>query len=145
VGRTQPPDFAAASFARQLACIRSGAAPAVIECGPLDRVRDLIDVRDVVRASLLLLEGDPGPGPFNVCSGIPRAMGEVLREMLALTGIRAEIRSRPDGASVTDIPYQCGSYAALRRAVGWEPSIPWRETLVDLLEDWRERVGAAAT
>ncbi len=143
IGPGQQANFAAASFARQIALIQEGAAGPVIETGPLDRVRDLIDVRDVVRAYLLLLAGKPGPGPFNVCSGTPRTMEDVLREMLALTGLTAEIRRRTGQSSETDIPYQCGSYAALRSAVGWEPQVAWSQTLRDLLEDWRARVREA--
>jgi GDP-4-dehydro-6-deoxy-D-mannose reductase len=30
-----------------------------------------------------------------------------------------------------------GSYARLHEATGWEPSIPFEQTLLDTIESWR--------
>ena len=92
-----------------------------------------------VRASM---EGRTGPGPFNVCSGIARSVGDMLREMMALAGVSAAIRQRPGAGTPPglDVPYQCGSRVAIGKVLGWEPQIAWRETLRDILADWRTRV-----
>jgi dTDP-L-rhamnose 4-epimerase len=51
----------------------AGRAPRVFEDG--GQRRDFVHVRDVARANVLAL-GDTPPGAYNVCSGIPRSVGE---------------------------------------------------------------------
>jgi len=52
----------------------AGRPPRVFEDG--GQRRDFVHVRDVARANLLALAGTP-PGAYNVCSGIPRSVGEM--------------------------------------------------------------------
>jgi GDP-4-dehydro-6-deoxy-D-mannose reductase len=146
LGPHQGPEFVVARFAQQIAQVGAGISGPVIETGPLEPARDFTDVRDAVRAYVALVEQGTGPGPFNICSGIPRPVGEVLREMLAIAGLEAAIRPRAGAGTPPglDVPYQCGSGAAIARAVRWEPEIPWRETLRDTLADWRQRIGGEA-
>ena len=141
------PEFVGSRFAQQIARIAAGLVDPVIETGPLEPVRDFTDVRDAVRAYVALLERRTGPGPYNLCSGSPRAIGEVLREMLAVAGVTATIQQHPRAGTRPglDVPYQCGSRTALGNAVGWVPEIPWSETLQGVLADWRARVSAGAS
>ena len=61
IGPRQDPSFAAASFARQVARIEAGLDEPVIHVGNLEAERDLLDVRDVVRAYVALVaRGRPG-------------------------------------------------------------------------------------
>jgi GDP-4-dehydro-6-deoxy-D-mannose reductase len=146
LGPGQGAEFVAGRFAQEIVQIASGRAEPAIETGPLEPVRDFTDVRDAVRAYVALLEHRTGPGPFNVCSGIPRSVGDMLREMVALASVHAAIRQRPGAGTPPglDVAYQCGSRAAIGKAVGWEPEIPWRETLRDMLADWGQRVRTEA-
>jgi dTDP-L-rhamnose 4-epimerase len=66
-------------FASALA---AGRAPQVFEDG--GQLRDFVHVRDVARANLLAL-GAP-PGVYNVCSGVPRSVGDIARELWAEHG-----------------------------------------------------------
>lgn len=141
LGPGQRAEFVAGRFAQQIVQIAAGRSEPLIETGPLGAVRDFTDVRDAVRAYVALLEGQPGRGPLNVCTGIPRSVGDMLREMMAVAGVNATIRQRPGAGTPTglDVPYQCGSRAAIEKAVGWRPEIPWRDTLEEMLADWRTR------
>ena len=105
----------AGRFAQQIVQIAAGRAEPVIETGALEPVRDFIDVRDAVRGYVALLEGRTGPGPFNVCSGVARSVGDMLREIMALAGVNPAIRQRPGAGTLPglDVPYQCGSRAAI--------------------------------
>ena len=54
--------------------------------------------------------------------------------------IKAEVvgsagRTRADDADVI-----VGCAEALRADTGWQPRIPWEQTVTDLLDDWRGRV-----
>ncbi len=136
--------FAESSFARQIAEIENGLRPAVIEVGNLDAVRDFSDVRDVVRAYLMLLEkGEPGQA-YNVCSGRGLSIREVLDLLLASSSALVEVRIDQQRLRPADVPAQVGDPSRLRAATGWQPRIPIAETLRDLLADWRARVAGAA-
>jgi GDP-4-dehydro-6-deoxy-D-mannose reductase len=132
--------FAESSFARQIAAIEGGGCPAVISVGNLDAVRDFTDVRDVVRAYWLLLHKGRAGETYNVCSGRGIAIGDVLQELLDVSGVRIEIRRDPDRMRPADIPAIIGNPKKLRDATGWSPDIPLRQTLADLLAHWRRQV-----
>ena len=137
--------FAESSFARQIAEIEHGLRPPVIEVGNLEAVRDFSDVRDVVRAYLLLLEkGEPGRA-YNVCSGRGRRIREVLDMLLASSTAKVEVRVDQERLRPSDVPAQVGDPSCLRAATAWEPRIPLEQTLADLLGDWRARVATTAT
>jgi GDP-4-dehydro-6-deoxy-D-mannose reductase len=105
-----------------------------IPVGRLDAIRDITDVRDVVRAYRLLAElGDPGE-VYNVCSGTGVSVQEIADQLLARS--RRPIRLVTDPALVrtVDVPRFVGSNAKLRKATGWIPEIPLDRTLSDVLE-----------
>ncbi len=134
--------FAESSFARQIAEIEAGRREPVIRVGNLDVVRDFSDVRDVVRAYLLLVErGTPGE-VYNVASGSGVSMGEILERLLQLSPARVEVRRDPTLLRPADVPRIVGDAEKLRRATGFVPEIPLERTLADLLAYWRERVAA---
>ncbi len=136
--------FAESSFARQIAEIEHGLRPPVIEVGNLDAVRDFSDVRDVVRAYLLLVEkGEPGQA-YNVCSGRGRRIRDVLDLLLERSSVKVDVRLDAARLRPSDVPAQVGDPSRLRAATAWEPRIPLEETLADLLQDWRARVSGTA-
>jgi GDP-4-dehydro-6-deoxy-D-mannose reductase len=141
-GPGQSDGFAASSFARQIAeAERSRAAHVVLRTGNLELTRDFSDVRDIVRAYLMLLEGRIA-GVFNACSGQPvllRALVDGLSEHARIP-VRAEVESaRLRGAEVASL---YGSSLRLQERTGWKPELPLSRTLGDLLAWWRERLAA---
>jgi GDP-4-dehydro-6-deoxy-D-mannose reductase len=139
-GPGQDPRFALASFARQLAVIRAGGAEPVLRVGNLSARRDLLDVRDVVRAYVTLMRaGAPGT-VYNVCSGSARSMREAVDELVELSGTRARVEVDPERVRPVDVPLLLGDSARLR-GLGWRPEIPFRQTLADLLEWQAGRLG----
>ena len=40
-----------------------------------------------------------------------------------------------------EMPVLRGDYTKLHKATGWEPEIPLDQTLADVLDEWRERIG----
>ncbi len=132
--------FAASSFARQIAEIELGRRPPELEVGNLDAERDFTDVRDVVRAYWLLLErGEPGD-VYNICSGRTWRLADVVDILLA-SAHRAPIAVRRDAARLrpAEAPLLRGDAGKIRRAVGWQPEIPFEETVRSMLAYWRER------
>lgn len=137
-GAGRPDRFVEASFARQLAEIEAGLRPARIETGALDSLRDFLHVEDVVDAYLALLDGDAPAGAYNVASGHPSRIREVLDLLLARSPVRPELvidpaRVRPPDVSV-------GSAQRLSAATGWAPKRTLDQALAELLEEQRAKI-----
>jgi GDP-4-dehydro-6-deoxy-D-mannose reductase len=138
-GPRRGPVFVCSDFAKQIADIEKGRRAPVLKVGNLDARRDFTDVRDVVRAYWLSLEkGEPGE-VYNICSGRCWTIREMLDMLLAMTKTKIKIEADPARMRPSDVPVLLGDASRFRSATGWEPTIPFDQTLRDLLEYWRAR------
>jgi GDP-4-dehydro-6-deoxy-D-mannose reductase len=136
IGPGQNARFAVASFAAQLAAIARGGEP-VMRVGNLAAQRDFLDVRDVVQAYIALLDhGEPGE-MYNVCSGVPMSMQEVLRRLIAVAHVPVEVRDDPALLRPSDMPLSYGDNTKLREVTGWRPALALHDSLRDVYEDAR--------
>ena len=139
IGPGQSERFAAPSFARGLAEIAAG-GERVLEVGNLDAERDILDVRDVVRAYVALAQHGECGEVYNVCSGHAVAMRDLLRELILLAGVPVEVRTDPKRMRPSEVPVSIGSNAKLVERTGWSPRITLRESLRDIYDDARKRL-----
>jgi GDP-4-dehydro-6-deoxy-D-mannose reductase len=138
-GPTQSERFMVPGLARRIAAAERENRKE-IPIGSLEPVRDFTNVADVVAAYRLLIErGEPGE-VYNVCSGVGHSVAEVAEHLLGLA--RHAIELVPDPALVrpVEVPRLVGDNRRLREATGWEPTIPFEETLASILERWRAEV-----
>lgn len=133
VGPGQAASFALPSFASQLVGIANGGEP-VLRVGNLSARRDFVHVDDGAAAFRVLAErGHPGH-VYNIASGRAVTIAEALERLMAVSGVRAEVREDADRMRPVDLPLLLGDSNRLRR-LGWEP----RRTLDDgLLDLWRD-------
>jgi GDP-4-dehydro-6-deoxy-D-mannose reductase len=131
--------FAIGSWTRQIARLEE-AGGGTIQVGDLSSRRDITDVRDVVRAYLLLLDPSVPPSIYNVASGHAVTMKDVLDKLLALAQCPIDVEIDPTRSRPTDVPEVCGDATKLRTATGWTPTIPLEQTLADALEAARQAV-----
>ena len=131
-GPGQDARFALPSWVRQIAAIRAGAGEPVLRVGNLEARRDLLDVRDVVRAYRRLAEAGVPATAYNVCSGTATSMREVLDALVVISGAEVRVEVDPERVRPVDVPLLLGDGSRLR-ALGWTPEIPLRRTLADLL------------
>ncbi len=136
IGAGQSERFFLPAMARQMLEIKQGRRAAHIETGNIDVTRDFSDVRDVIHAYLRLLATGRSGEIYNVCSGIERNVGDVLRDMLKLAGIEADIRVAEDKLRPNEQRRHCGSNRKLCDDTGWQPRIPFDQSLHDLLRSW---------
>ena len=140
IGPRQSPLFFASGVARQVARVEQGLAAPVVEVGNLEARRDLTDVRDTVRAYRAILErGVPGR-VYNVCSGQACRVGDILDGLLARSRVRIDVRQDPARFRPHDAPLVLGDRSRLTAELGWTPTTPIEQTLVDLLDYWRRTV-----
>jgi GDP-4-dehydro-6-deoxy-D-mannose reductase len=135
--------FATSNFAKQIAEMEAGLREPVVHVGDLKPTRDFSDVRDIVRGYWLLLErGTPGE-VYNLCSGIDWSIERVLNFLIEKSTLsRIEIRQDPARLRPSDVPVLRGSREKVEQALGWRTTIPLEQTLTDLLEYWRRRIGS---
>jgi GDP-4-dehydro-6-deoxy-D-mannose reductase len=136
-GPRQSPSFMAPSIARQVALIERGRLEPVLRIGNTSPIRDLSDVRDVVRAyQLLMLEGTHGT-IYNVASGIGHSVQQILDALLSRSRVPIRIEVDTSRLRNADIPVLVGDPSRVMHATGWRPEIPFEQTIDDLLAYWR--------
>jgi GDP-4-dehydro-6-deoxy-D-mannose reductase len=136
IGPGQGPGFAVSALAHRIVKAMADGDDG-IAVGNLSARRDFTDVRDVVRAYRLLIEDGDAGGVYNVCSGHDRSIQEVAEALLRQAGTDLELRTDPDLVRPVEVPVLRGDYGRLHRATGWEPKIPFDQTLADVLTWWR--------
>lgn len=147
-GPGQAPAFALPAFARQVARIEAGLQPPEMAVGALDRWRDMLDVRDVCAAYagvLARFDALPNGAAYNVATGQPQRIGDLLDGLLARARAPITVREAPALLRPTDVRLATGEAAALREATGWAPAHPIEETLDCVLADWRALAAAEAS
>ncbi|MGN6759469.1 MAG: GDP-mannose 4,6-dehydratase [Thermomicrobiales bacterium] len=139
-GPGQSDRFVVSSFARQIAEIEAGQRPPVLAVGNLEARRDFLDVRDVVRAyTLAITAGTPGE-VYNIGSGHAVRIGDLLTQLLALASVQVKVVTDPERLRPSDVPLLLADSTRLREATGWQPEIPFAQSLRDMLDWWRGEV-----
>jgi GDP-4-dehydro-6-deoxy-D-mannose reductase len=146
-GPGQRREFVAPALAYGLIEAKRTARPDVA-VGDLEVRRDIGDVRDVVRAYRLLLEGlaegsVPAGTVVNVATGTAVKIRWVFDVIARILGMAAQPRIDPSLLRVGEAPLIVGDPARLQGLTGWFPAISLERTLTDLvasLDDAREGI-----
>jgi len=126
--------FALPSIAFQLMQIRQTRGEPIIFTGNLDVTRDVVDVRDLARALVLIMNTSASGETFNICSGQSYTFREMVEQLIALSKLDVEIRLDPNLERVNDIPLLLGSAEKLMN-LGWKPIICIEDSLADLYHE----------
>lgn len=139
-GPGQSADFVCSDWACQIAKIEKGLTAPVIKVGNLEVKRDYSDVRDVIRAYVLLIEKGKKGEVYNVCSGTAVPLREILDILISYSTetIKVEIDSKK--LRKADISFLLGDNKKIKKETSWVPEIPLKQTLFDLLEYWRRTI-----
>ena len=131
-------------FASQIARLERKEAPRILKAGRTDTRRDVTDVRDSVRAMALIVDrGTPGEA-YNIGSGEARSVQGILDALCGLARTPIEVATEPARVRQVDEPVIQADTRRLR-SMGWTPSIPWSQTLEDILNHWRSTIGPAGS
>ncbi len=131
-GPGQSPNFLVAALANRIAAAERDGTDE-IPIGSVEPVRDLNDVRDIVRAYRLLAEhGDPGE-VYNVCSGRGVSVADMADELLSHARRPLRLVQDPDLVRPVDIPRLVGDPTKIHATTGWQPEYTLAQTLGDVL------------
>jgi len=110
--------------------------------GNLDAVRDFTDVRDMVRAYWLAVQSARPGEVYNIATGNGITIRAMLDKLIALAHVEVRVETDPARLRPSDVEVLIGDSSKFRGDTGWEPRIPFDQTLADLLDYWRARVAA---
>jgi GDP-4-dehydro-6-deoxy-D-mannose reductase len=136
-GPGQQQGFACSDYARKIVAIELRHGRGVVRVRDPQVRRDFSDVRDVVRAYELLLEkGQPGE-TYNVASGKPISVRQIVSSLVSLSSRPIQISAVHRRLRSADVATLYGSNRKLRRATGWKPVFSMQQTLADLFDYWK--------
>jgi len=129
------------ALAKQIAQLElDRSAEQVIEVGNLNSIRTFCDIRDIVRAYVLLVEKCVPGEVYNIAGSHTCTISEMLRDLIGLTELEPEIRVNPRLLRPSDVTRQITDGSKFYAATGWQPEIPFAQTLSDTLDYWRGEV-----
>jgi GDP-4-dehydro-6-deoxy-D-mannose reductase len=133
--------FVTSNFCSQVAAIELGLQEPVIRVGNIEAIRDFTDVRDMVRAYwLAVTRAKPGE-VYNIATGNGIRIREMLERLISLANVEVKIEVDPDRLRPSDVEILIGDASKFKADTGWEPRIPFEQTLNDLLDYWRQTLG----
>lgn len=128
--------YAESSFAKQIAQIELGQRD-TLEHGNLESIRNYTDVRDIVRAYKLAIELPSGI--YNICSEVNVSIEKVLAMLKAHASSPILTQQQDSLLRLNDFSFKRPSSKKFRDLTGWEPTIGFDKTLLDLLNYWRKQ------
>lgn len=136
--------FSISGDAYQLAKIKIGSQPPILQVGNLNTERVVLDVRDCVRAYYLLMMNKQAVNKkFNICGDISRKMSFYTETLVQLAGYKkSEIKFEinPDFYRKIDVQSQKGDNSALKQLTNWRAEIEIEDTLDSLLKYWESKI-----
>lgn len=135
--------FHESTFAKQIALIEAGLIPPVVKVGNLDSLRTYADVRDAVRAYYMLVTMNPIPGEYyNIGGSYTCTVGDTLHTLINMSTMKEQIKveTDPERLRPIDADLQVPDCRKFKEHTGWEPEIPFEQTMEDLLNYWREKI-----
>ncbi len=133
IGPRQSKAFVVPSFAAQIASLekRGGGA---IRVGNLKTWRDFTDVRDMVRAYLLALQKGEAGEVYNIGSGKPIQIADILKKLISFSTVKIKIRKDKKLFHPAEIQKIYCEFSKFNKQTGWKPQIPISKTLSDTIE-----------
>jgi len=135
-------ESAESSFAMQITRIEKGLQEPIVKVGYLDSIRTIADVRDAVKAYYLLVRKcEPGE-VYNIGGNKTLKVGEILDFLISLSPMREKIKIEIDPSRLrpSDVTLQIPDCSKFKTQTGWEPKISFEQTMIDLLNWWREQI-----
>jgi len=131
---------ALSDFVRRIVWLERHPEINVIRVGNLETRRTIVDVRDLNRGLILLLDRGKSGEVYNLGGPTAYPMSAVLSRVLQ-RATRRDIVPEVDPKLLrpTDEPVIWADCTKLRLATGWEPVISLDQTIDDMLAYWREK------
>ena len=140
IGPNQGAGFVCSDFAKQIVEVEKGLRKPIIRVGNVDSKRDFTDVRDIVKAYLLLLEKGVAGEVYNLGSGNGYSIKEILDKLIAQSNIKPEIIEDKSLFRKSEILTLIADNRKFVKLTGWSQKIDIEMSLRDILHYWRNKL-----
>lgn len=140
IGTGQREEFVIPSIAKQIIQIKQGLQEPFLLAGDIDVTRDFLDVKDVIHAYFELLWTGENGETYNVCSGCEQSIRGLIEIMIEEAGIDAKIKSDLMRFRTAEQRRSRGNNKKLVTTTGWNPTIPLKTSLKDVLKEWESKI-----
>jgi GDP-mannose 4,6-dehydratase len=131
--------FAESAYAKQIVEVEYGLRNNPIRVGNLDSIRTFADVRDAVRAYWVLMEKCPAGEVYNIGGNRTMTLRDMLEILKGMATCHIDHTVDPALLRPSDVTLQIPDTSKFKAATGWEPRIPFEETLKNILDFYRRR------
>lgn len=136
-GPGQSDRFVIPGWCKQAAEISLGQREPVLRVGNICVERDFSDVRDVVRAYRLVIEGAKPGSVYNIGSDRCLPLADLLDRIVSLSGRDVRIEVDSSRLRPSDNLHSACDSSRLRRELSWRPLWAIEDTLSEMFEDFR--------
>ncbi|MBI2035455.1 MAG: GDP-mannose 4,6-dehydratase [Candidatus Liptonbacteria bacterium] len=135
-------DLFATSWAKQVALIEAGKQKELLH-GNLDSVRTLIDVRDAMESYWVAAEKCEFGEAYNIGGPTVIKIGDFLDVLKNKATVQIPSRIDPALLRPADVTLQIPDITKFINATGWRPRYSFEESVLYLLEFWRNKIKEA--
>jgi len=101
--------------------------------GDGEQTRDFVSVEDVLQANMLAIERKQAVGGvFNVATGVSTSINGLVKTLQEIVG-KTNLKPIHEDSRLGDIRHSYASIEKARKALGYEPQVPLREGLAELV------------
>lgn len=138
-GSGQPDTFVIPKIVKQIVEIKKSRR-SYLELGNTEVKRDILDVRDVVRAYRLLLEQNNFGVICNVCRGESIGIKEVIDYVNSFAGLEKVKVVGDSEVAADDVLNIYGDNSYLKTLIDWKPEIDYKNMLKDVYKYWDSKI-----
>lgn len=134
--------FMESTFAKQIAMIEANYQKPIVYVGNLNTLRTISDVRDAVRAYCLLVTKKPKFGEtYNIGGSYTATAKQILNFLIKQSHVKKiKIKIDKNRLRPIDADLQIPNSNKFKKHTKWKPEIKFEQTMIDLLNYWRERI-----
>ena len=132
-------DLFATSFSKQIAEIEFGKRDKLYH-GNLESLRTLLDIRDAMSAYCLASIYCESGEAYNIGGNEVLKVGDVLQILLSYSTVKINCIEDKNLLRPVDVTLQIPNDTKFREKTGWKPKFEISETLLELLNFWRQKI-----
>jgi nucleoside-diphosphate-sugar epimerase len=130
-----------ADLTRRAVEIEKGIRPPSLPVGNLTTRRAIVDARDLVRGLWLSAEHCAVGDVYNLGGDKVYSVQQIIDTIRAEVRVGFQIQQDPALMRPCDEPVIAGDTSKVRSCTGWKPELDLAETIHDMINWWRRRLG----
>ena len=136
IGPGMPIHLAVGNFENQIKNILAKKQKPIVSVGNIQARRDFIDVDDFSKIAFLIINRQSAAGKiYNVCSGKPTKISNILKYMIGLASTDIKIEISPSQLRHHDMPLHYGSNDLLLSELNDFKFLDWQTSVIKMMKD----------